>query len=70
MKLNGVMLNKHGGSTDDGVRSDMSSENCRVKMHFLSRLEHLKMLKESTFDDQRPVSVSCVKLENRDSNGV
>lgn len=34
MKLDGVMLNKHGGSTDDGVRSDMSSENCRVIRHF------------------------------------
>lgn len=37
------MLDEHGGSTDDGVRFDMSSENCRVVRHLFSRfLEHLK----------------------------
>ena len=37
------MLDEHGGSTDDGVRFDVSSENCRVVRHLFSRfLQHLK----------------------------
>lgn len=32
------MFDEHGGSTDDGVRFDMSSENCRVVRHLFSEI--------------------------------
>lgn len=49
MKLDGIMLNEHGGSTDDGVRSDISSENCRVIRHFTRSLEISRRFRTSEY---------------------
>lgn len=77
MKLDGIMLNEYGGSTDDGVRSDISSENCTVIRHFKRFLEIPRRFRTSADAvksrlfprDQRPVSsfvsVSVMKLKQR-----